>query len=668
MTARTRHSAEYTIHFEVRNARPNRHELHAAEAIKGKILQLAGRRGVLYSVPLFYSLAWGTPLVMASSGNRQSLATTEGRLTAESQRRLSSAEKLVWFTWLLSVALFASFAFGQISGGGVGSGGVGGAFSGMTPPQVVNGPVAPGPPVTPTSQPVRYTLSGTVVNSITAEPVAHALVLVSAINATFSDQNGQFSLEGLTEGSYQVQVSKPGYQSPWVNGGEPEMIKVGPDGGSASLKLIPEGLITGQVVDESGDGLPRVQVQATCARVNDGRKQWQQCASAMTDEDGEFRLPHLTPGPYYLMASQFPMPREAEGDSTEQRKGYRPVYLPAVRDAKSHGTMEVQAGARLRVQLHMKKEPVFDIYGMVSGIPANTQASLELKTSDGDNIPTDAQVEQASGTFVVHGVPAGTYKLRAFGQRMLQRGGAETSIAEIPVSVGAHDVTDVTLAMRPALTIPVTVRLETTHPDSESRIGTMALNGGQVPPNTPVVQVCLNEVSGTARNYCSIPEMKDGQLTIELRGVEPGQYTAHISGMGMMIYASAASYDGADVLHDTLTVKPGSNAATLEVTVRDDMAQLKCGIRKVGSVPYWLLVEDESGQQSFTQRLIGGGGESLMMLPPGKYKVYAFDHMGGLEFHNPEAMRDYSAKAVDVDLAPSDQRSLKLDVIARSAQ
>src|SRR4051812_37190514 len=117
MTARTRHSAEYTIHFEVRNARPNRHELHAAEAIKGKILQLAGRRGVLYSVPLFYSLAWGTPLVMASSGNRQSLATTEGRLSANSWRRRASAEKLVSFTCLLSVALFASFAFGQISGG-----------------------------------------------------------------------------------------------------------------------------------------------------------------------------------------------------------------------------------------------------------------------------------------------------------------------------------------------------------------------------------------------------------------------------------------------------------------------------------------------------------------------------------------------------------------------
>lgn len=612
-------------------------------------------------------------LRLAKTDSRAALVTTvsiKARLTAETRRRGASAEKIP-FAWLLWFVLFASFASAQISGGG--GGGVGGVYSGMTPPQVVNGPIPPGPPVTPTSQAVRYTMSGTVVNSVTGEPVPHALVLASATNATFSDQNGQFTLEGLVDGTYSVQVSKPGYQLPWMNG-EPEMIKVGPDGGSVTLRLVPEGLITGQVVDESGDGLPRVQVQATCARVNDGRKQWQQCASAMTDEEGEFRLPHLTPGPYYLRASQFPMPQAAQGDSTEPRRGYRPVYLPAMRDAESHATshatMEVQAGARLRVQLHMKKEPVFDIYGMVSGIPANTQAGLELKTSDGDNIPTDAQVEQASGTFVVHGVPAGTYKLRAFGQRMLQRGGAETSMAEIPVTVGTHDVTDVTLAMRPALTIPVTVRLETTHPDSESRIGTIALGrGGQVPPNTPVVQVCLTPVGGSMRNYCSTAEMKDGQLTIELRGVEPGQYTAQISGMGMMIYASAATYDGNDVLHDTLTVKPGSNAGTLEVTVRDDMAQLKCGLRKTGTASYALLVVDESGQQSFTQRFMGGGGgESLMMLPPGRYKVYAFDRMSGLEFHNPQALRDYSAKAVDVDLAPNDQRSLKLDVIARSAQ
>src|SRR5205807_469248 len=111
----------------------------------------------------------------------------------------------------------------------------------------------------------------------------------------------------------------------------------------------------------------------------------------------------------------------------EQRKGYRPVYLPAMRDGKSNATMEVHAGAKLRVQLHMKKEPVFDIYGMVGGIPANTQVGLELKTASDDNIPSDAQVEQASGTFVVHGVPAGTYKLRAVSNRMLQAGGAESS-------------------------------------------------------------------------------------------------------------------------------------------------------------------------------------------------------------------------------------------------
>src|SRR5206468_7766855 len=121
-----------------------------------------------------------------------------------------------------------------------------------------------------------------------------------------------------------------------VNGGDPEMIKVAADTGSLTLRLVPEGLITGQVVDENGDGIPRVQIAATCARINDGRKQWQPCANAMTDEDGEFRLPHLTAGPYYLMASQFLMQRAADSDSTEQRKGYRPAYLPAMRYGKSN--------------------------------------------------------------------------------------------------------------------------------------------------------------------------------------------------------------------------------------------------------------------------------------------------------------------------------------------
>src|SRR5689334_5231961 len=62
----------------------------------------------------------------------------------------------------------------------------------------------------------RYSVSGTVVNAVTGEPVPHALVMVffTVQHATFTDQNGQFTIGDLPDAMRTtVQVFKPGYFS-----------------------------------------------------------------------------------------------------------------------------------------------------------------------------------------------------------------------------------------------------------------------------------------------------------------------------------------------------------------------------------------------------------------------------------------------------------------------
>src|SRR5271169_4475586 len=81
------------------------------------------------------------------------------------------------------------------------------AVAGRSPAQIANSPSGKGP--------VTLTLDGTVVNSVTGEPVGRALVRVlgPVQRSAFTDQEGHFQIDGIQEGS-PLSAQKPGYFSP----------------------------------------------------------------------------------------------------------------------------------------------------------------------------------------------------------------------------------------------------------------------------------------------------------------------------------------------------------------------------------------------------------------------------------------------------------------------
>src|SRR5215472_11208074 len=99
------------------------------------------------------------------------------------------------------------------------------------------------------------TLRGSVVDSVSSQPVPHALVKLSSASphAALTDSEGKFHFEGLPAGSLTVEAQKPGFLS--NNGSSPfsgsvYSFELGPDTPPATLKLTPEGILSGQVSDE----------------------------------------------------------------------------------------------------------------------------------------------------------------------------------------------------------------------------------------------------------------------------------------------------------------------------------------------------------------------------------------------------------------------------------
>jgi hypothetical protein len=80
---------------------------------------------------------------------------------------------------------------------------------------------------------------------------------------------------------------------------------------------------------------------------------------------------------------------------------------------------------------------------------------------------------------------------------------------------------------------------------------------------------------------------------------------------------------------------------------------------------YCVPLPDSSGE--FRDLGVGQDGKFSLELPPGTYRVLAFDHpQPELEYHNPEAMRAYDAQGQLVRLIAGQKEHLHLQLVSNS--
>src|SRR5438034_187842 len=188
-------------------------------------------------------------------------------------------------------------------------------------------------------------LRGRVINSATGEPVALALVQVSAPGpkTQFTGADGTFVFTGLPPGNYWPLARKPGFfddsepqrpdPAPLLSSGQHEPI---------ILKLLPEAILFGEVKDENGAPLEGVTVRAQQWQELDGEKQFVPAGSAFTDDEGNFRLAEL--------------------------------LLP----------VEIRAGAQVHIVQTLSRQRLFQVAGVVRGADPASGFNLTLANSMGD--------------------------------------------------------------------------------------------------------------------------------------------------------------------------------------------------------------------------------------------------------------------------------------------
>ena len=516
-------------------------------------------------------------------------------------------------------------------------------------------------PPLPHHAPVK--VSGRVINSVTSEPVRRALVQAED-QAVLTDAEGRFQFE-VDAGSYvQFTARKPGF----LNDDEQERNRNGQSsrrmvgGQTLIIKLTPEALIAGNVRAVDGEPLERVRIRAVYEHIVEGRKVWQSRLAAPTDEDGDFRLANLPPGDFYLVADATP---EVKGlpfrlaTRAGQAQGYPTTYYPDAPERASATVMHLAAGQQERAYFLLHRVPLYDISGVVAGIPEGGGARVQVEQG---GLPVHGNFAETSGKFQLNAIPAGTYTVVAHGS---DANGSEL-YAERQITL-ARDVSNLQLALEPGLSIPINVQRVATRAAKPTKPGVTRSLGPDMGAGLPVLIRLLqpDRFGMPGGNYMgTVSPQKPTGFSVD--NVVPGKYL--VSAMeNAPWYVESIRRGSVDLAKEEMVVSPGEQEP-IEVVLRDDSARLRGQMMREGHpVEGSALLVPDSGAGPLPIFAQGEQGRFEQTgIAPGGYSVLAFDDLDGLEYTNPEALRPYLPKAVHVTLQPNQETTLELEPIGRA--
>jgi hypothetical protein len=255
------------------------------------------------------------------------------------------------------------------------------------------------------------------------EPLACAQVHLSpGIDAyVHTDADGRYSFDGLPAGSFVVQAYLTGYFSLRHGQGRPSddarpvVLKEGERRDGIDVTLLRQPAIAGTVVDEHGEPVEGVSVWAIQLRRRNGRLIGAAPAIARaTDDRGQYRIVDSVPPGSYLIGAI------ATGDITTSgtARGYVSSYHPGTTDIPLARPVVVDAGTELSgIDIVLNPVPTATVSGLVldpAGRPFAGTVSLTTSARSGiASVSSRSAQSDASGRFVLRGVPPGDYVLKA---------------------------------------------------------------------------------------------------------------------------------------------------------------------------------------------------------------------------------------------------------------
>jgi hypothetical protein len=231
-----------------------------------------------------------------------------------------------------------------------------------------------------------------------------------------SRADGTYRMTGLPAGRYTAFAYRPGYLGGSIM--VPAIVRELKEGerAVADLRLEPEGVISGRVVDAYGNGSQDLMAEATGAFRGDAFQGIFGGHEGMsyTDEAGAFRIRGLAHDRYRIHASIDR--RGAPADSDESSGvSYSTTYYPSTPNEGDAEWIDLpMGGAVAGVEIRLVRTPSLHIKGRLTSDGATlSPARLELLTLDGALFTETWPA--TDGTFIFSHLPPGQYQIVGYG-------------------------------------------------------------------------------------------------------------------------------------------------------------------------------------------------------------------------------------------------------------
>lgn len=545
--------------------------------------------------------------------------------------------------------------------------------------QILTSPGAQtGPPQTQ-EQPLKdeeyCTVEGVVIDARTQAPLRKAsVVLVGGGEASrggagaLSEASGRFVVEKVPPGRYQLMVRRNGYASaPGMGGGggNPATLTLAPGQHLKGivLRLQPAAVITGRVIDEDGEPLAYARISAMQYRYVRGKRQLVPSGGgATTDDRGEYRMFGLTPGRYYISAAYEdrhmglrPLARARSADRTT----YPAMYFPGVLDPEQAVAVQMKAGEeRSGIDFRLSPAQAVSVSGRViaggTGRPGRDVAVMIVPRTNlgffGSVSRRFQQVDPATGRFTIPSMRPGSYVVTAF-----YRDQDNALYARQEIEVGSADIEGIELVLAPGITLQGRVEIERGGADLIKLDGTRVLL--QPEEDMPLGGSGSDRVGD------------DGAF--QLRNLSPGRFTVRLVRQPDGGYLKAARLGDQDVLSGGLMLHPGSAGGTLHLVVSPFGGQVDGVVLDRDKRPFAgaavVLVPEESKRNRedlfFQQSSDQDGRFSFRGVPPGDYKLFAWDKIDYGVYRDPAFLERYEDEGAKVSVKERSQEVAELKLL-----
>jgi hypothetical protein len=563
------------------------------------------------------------------------------------------------------------------------------------------------------------TIRGIVINSVTHEPIARALVS-SPDNrfAALTNSEGRFEftlpkVDSAPEGGsdsttpvsgqiqsaipnrpYMLMARKPGFLAD-ANSQAQNLLNEALK--HVTLTLTPESLIVGAVTLPTSEPPDSIMLQVFRRQVQDGRARWVPAGGAQSTSDGQFRFADLPAGTYKLLTHELldhdpltvdPLTLPPPNVPLGKLFGYPPVYYQSAPDFGSAATIQLAVGQTQTVNLSLVKLPYYRVKVPVINAPDNGFAVSVY--AHGRKGPGFSLGYNNSDHAIEGMLPDGTYTIEtsSFGSNGV------TGLQTITIKGAPIDGPSMTLVSNAS--IPVIVKEEFTSADNPGST-TWNINGRNTVMRGPrrYLSVMLEPADdfGIGQQVSLRDPRRAGDDALVIDGAPAGSYWVRVnSSRG---YPASIRSGNLDLQHQPLVVGAEGTASPIEITMRDDTAEISGTVEGVtppaqgpvnasgasGDARGWTFyapsggaaahiycipLADSSGQ--LTEMWVSPDGSFVSQgLAPGAYRLLAFDReQHELEYRNPEALRTYDSKGPVVRVVGGQKEHVQLQLISTS--